>query len=155
MTPTTGQHVRVLFRNGLSMDGIVEEWCGNYAQLKSTTDESTIIITNPTEDIMVIKILAEEVPEETSEESEEKEPEVISIPLAPSRSSAEVFRDPPSFSEPHSAYDLARNKSLAELKIMANEQERQIIANKLKNHYPSQTKRPQYGYLGFFKRPTK
>ena len=131
MIPSPGQHVRVLFRNGVSMDGIVEEWYGNYAQLKSTTDESTIIITNPTQDIMVIKILPDE-------DSEEKEP--IFIPDPPSEELEQVE------AELHNELDL-RNKKLADLKIMANEAERQIIANKLKSHAPGGyvPHKPNYG----------
>lgn len=156
MIPEIGKRVRVLFRNGMGIDGIVEEWFGNYAQLKSTSDESTIIITNPTQDIMVIKILPDEIPEEITEP---QEPVIIPMGREP-RSPAEVFRNPPKFSSDTPADEFARvledipdptsdarNKSLAELKIMMNEQEKKIIAQKLKTHIPSGyvPHKPNYG----------
>jgi hypothetical protein len=145
------------------MDGIVKEWLSNYVQLKSTTDESTIIITDPTRDIMVIKILPEE--------KEESEP--IVIPLDNPRSPAEVFRNPPKWEdeekadysteklredfrarlykeipeekELHDNLDL-RTKKLAELKIMANKQEREVVASKLKTHHSAYVPhKPDYG----------
>ena len=87
---------------------------------------------------MVIKILPGEVPEEK---------EHIYIPDPPSEE-LELVEE-----ELHNNLDL-RNKKLAELKIMANDAERQIIANKLKTHFPSQVKGVQYGQPRFFKKPS-
>jgi sRNA-binding regulator protein Hfq len=143
MTPQMGQRVKVLFRNGTLVEGTVEDWLDNYVQLKSITDESVIIISHPAEDIMLVKIF----PLQT----EEKEEEPVSEPPSENEAEAEfrAFYDQPR----RSAYDLSANRTLAELHAMRAEEERQIISRKLKSHYPSQVKRPAYGYPRFFAKP--
>lgn len=145
MIPDKDKHVKILLRNGTLIEGIVEEWFQNHVQLRSTTDKSIMIITHPEEDIMLIKVLPDE--ETTDEESvPEKEPELPSTDLEAKFQKLHK--------EPGSAYDLSRNKSLAELRSMVAEQERQIIAKKLRTHYPNQVRRPSYGYPRFFKKPS-
>lgn len=158
MIPKDGDHVKVLFRNGTLIEGTVVEWYGNYALLKSIVDESTMIITNPGEDIMLIKIIP-------------SKNEAITIPLEGPRSPAEVFRDPPKWATPSGRnteenleekfqqiaesadpYDDVQNQKLADLYAEKAKQEKEIIGKKLRTHYPSQVRRPEYGQFGLFKK---
>lgn len=150
MIPKDNDHVKVLFRNGTLIEGIVLEWYGNYAVLKSIVDESTMIITNPDEDIMLIKIIP-------------PKDETKTIPLDGPRSPEEVFRDPPKWAPPagrntedktpeNNPFDVDRNKTLAELHAMKAQEERDIIAKKLRTHFPTTVRRPEYGQFGLFKK---
>ena len=139
MKPTEGQYVRCLFRTGLSMEGLVEKWSSGGATLTSVTDESTIIITHPDEDVMIIKILPPEtIPDPTQENKKPtKETHKYTTVDAAFEAITKESADP---------FDDLRNKTLAELKTKANEQEKKIIANKLKRHVPTHVRRPNYGY---------
>jgi hypothetical protein len=125
MTPQTGQHVKVILRNGAIAEGIVEEWLANTVQLKSLDGESILIITHPTEDIMLIKVMLDK-PEEVEVEPESTQEEV--------RDFDSQFQEAAKTTDPN---DVDAVKSLAQLRIELNKQERRIIAEKLKDHRPS------------------
>lgn len=124
MTPTTGQHVKCILRNGAIAEGIVEEWYNNVVQLKSLDGESVLIITHPAEDIMLIKIILDK-PEEVEEVPEPPQ----DLPALEKR-----FEEAREATDPH---DIDSVKSLAELRIELNKQERRIIADKLREHRPT------------------
>lgn len=118
----SGQRVKCILRNGTTVEGVVDEWYGNEAQLRSFDGKSILIITRPAEDIMLIKIILED-PEEK---------ENILPPKYPAK---EVEQNP--IETTHDVYNVDHNKSLAELKIDLAAQERRIIAEKLREHRPS------------------
>jgi len=129
MIPETGQHVKCILRNGIVAEGIVEEWYGNFARLKSLDDESLIIIPHPTEDIMLIKIIldrpksqAEEVRDKIVAHSEKQKLE---------QRFEEVHQ---TMTDPH---DHDALKTLAELRNEMAKQDRKIVAEKLREHRPS------------------
>jgi hypothetical protein len=128
-----GKHIRCVFKNGTVIEGIVKEWVIGSVQLQSLNDESIMIILHPEEDIMLIKVLADE-PEEPAEEEKDAPPlkEEIVAKLEEIRTEEDT--------------DL-QGKSIAELKQLVKAQERQIIANKIKEHYPSAhaPHKPNYG----------
>lgn len=132
MLPDTGKHVRVVFRNGTVIDGIVKEWVSNYVQLESLTDQSMIIITHPEEDIMLIKILLD--PPAKSESVPEKQQ---------IRKLADQLLEVP---ETEAQADL-QQKSMAELKRMVVDQDRKMIQRKIREHFPSgyTPHKPDYG----------
>lgn len=131
MTPSKGQHVKCILRNGAIAEGIVEEWFNNHVQLKSLDGESILIITHPSEDIMLIKV---------SLEQEKSEAERVADKIrAHSSQRAENELDE-YFEQAVEAHDPTNpddRKSLAELRIELAKEERKIIAEKLKDHRPS------------------
>ncbi len=149
MTPHAGQHVKCILRNGAIAEGIVEEWFANVVQLRSLHDDSILIITHPTEDIMLIKIMPEQALDEVEEvsptpipwEHEEKANygtkelrQEFRERLYGPQDLDEQFKAAAEATDPH---DIDSVKSLAELRIELNKQERRIIAEKLKEHRPN------------------
>lgn len=143
MTPQVGQHVKCILRNGAIAEGTVEEWFANTVQLRSLDGESILIITHPSEDIMLIKILLEKTEEED---------------LVPALEEQQVelekkFEEQREVTDPN---DVTSIKSLAELRIEMAKQERRIIAEKLRDHRPGSTgaRKVEYGYPGSSKKPS-
>lgn len=56
LSPTEGDEVKVLFRNGQVEEGLVVFWSDEKAVLKSLRSENIFIIQNTTQDVMGIKI---------------------------------------------------------------------------------------------------
>lgn len=127
MTPQTGQHVKCILRNGAIAEGIVEEWFANTVQLRSLDGESILIITHPAEDIMLIKIILDKAKE--IEADPDPGPTLEEV-----RDFESQFQEAADATDPH---DIDQVKSLAQLRIELNKQERRIIAEKLKEHRPS------------------
>jgi len=147
MTPRTGQHVKVLLRNGTLVEGLVEEWFNNHVQLKSLDGESVLILTRPEEDIMLIKILLDKLPEKTALKNPDD--------YRSSKEDADHFCssfDNPLVTDYNNPDEV---KSLAELRIELAKQERRIIAEKLREHRPSikGAGKVEYGYPGLGKKP--
>jgi len=141
MIPKTGQHIKCLLRNNIFVEGILEEWLGNMVQLKSLDERSVIVITDP-KDIMMFKVFLEE----TEEEIEEVSNPVELTPQTELEQEFQAVYEQPSESP-------TRTKSLAELRALMAEEERQMIVNKLRNHHIGETRKVKYGYPGFFKKP--
>jgi hypothetical protein len=130
MIPQKGQHIRCLLRNNLIIDGIVESWSDAKSVLRSLDDASVSIIQHSAQDIVVIKIIL-------------REPEKVKGDL--SAQFTEQLAKP--------SDDEFRLKNMAELKTLLNEQEKKIIAEKLKDHHVGDVKKVAYGQPGFFKKP--
>jgi hypothetical protein len=125
------QRVKLLFKNGLSIEGFIDSWVeGNYI-LRSLDGESLLIIQSPDEDIMAVKVMLhmqpaiKENPEKTASQPEE----------------------PPSEQE-------LRIRKLAELRLEAAAEERRIISSKLKDHHIGDVRKVGYGLPGFLKKPS-
>lgn len=126
MIPQPGQRVKCIFRNGVVAEGLVEEWFNNTAKLRSLDDQSILIITNPTADIMLIKIMLDNHPNL----SDNTLPTITeSIEQAQSNKSSETLVVDP--------YNPDYTKSLVDLRKELAEQSRRIIAEKLKEHRPT------------------
>lgn len=141
MTPQPGQHVKCFLRNGSMIEGFVEEWTQEQAVLKTLDHQSLMIIHSPTQDIMLTKVL---LPEEVPAKSR-----VQDIADAIRARAAEEGH-----AEPDEQSLDAMTK--AQLQIELAEQERRVVAEKMKDHYSdSQVPRKKtYGYPGFFKKPS-
>lgn len=156
MIPEVGQHIKVILKNNTVVEGIVEEWFNNYVKLKSLDEKSILIIPHPNEDIMLIKVfLTPEFPKlEFVKLKKDDGTEIETTPEA-HRVLNEVASLEEQFQEtlklPSDNPD--RLKTLAELKRLMNEQEKKIVSEKVKNHYIDGTRKVQYGYPGFFKKP--
>ena len=142
MIPKEGQHVRCVFRNGMVIEGIVEKWLPTVtAVLKSLEDGSTLIITKPTDDIMLVKIMPEkplEEPQPIPWEHEEKANYSVESLRQEFREHLygpqKKFEEAAEATDPH---DIDAIKSLAELKQELIKTERQIVAEKLREHRPA------------------
>lgn len=121
-----GEKVKIIFRNNSSIEGIIESWSKDEASLKSLDGKHIFVILNPYEDILLVKIEVQE----TKPMVKLPEPKPIDLPQEESE-------------------DL-RIKKLAELRILQNKAERETIANKLKDHNITDTRKVKYEYPGFF-----
>jgi hypothetical protein len=130
MIPQKGNHVKCLMRNNLVLEGIVDVWSDDQSILRSLDSTSVSIIQHSAQDIVVIKIILKE-PVQIKKELEVK------------------FED--EFNKPSD--DNLRVKNMVELKTMLNEQEKKIVAEKLKNHHIGEVKKISYGQPGFFSKP--
>ena len=143
MIPPTNSHVKILLRNNTIIEGIVQEWYGNLVKLQSLDDKSYVIIPHPEQDIILIKVFLDPNAKEENLESQEAESKEVKTELE--QQFQQTLEQP--------SGDPLRDKSLAELKTLMAAQDRQIVANKLKNHHIIETKKVKYGYPGFFKKP--
>jgi hypothetical protein len=154
MMPTEGQHVKCILRTGAMAEGIVEEWFNNVVQLRSLDGESILIIPHPNEDIMLIKIIAKmpkiDLPliNEVTDTTDVETSEGVRVVEHEISVLERKFQEAKNLS----TADPNKAKTLADLRIMMAEQEKKIISHKVRNHYPSETKKVQYGYPELLKK---
>lgn len=118
-----GQHVKCMFKNNSMVEGIVDGWNTNLIQLRSLSDQSMIFIINPQENLMMIKVMP-------LEEAEESLPIDSNLKEQISSKIKKVIQT--------SSNDTELLKlSVKELKHLAWEQERKMIADKIRNHFPN------------------
>ena len=141
MMPKEGQHVKCVLRTGAMAEGIVEEWFNNVVQLRSLDGESVLIIPHPNEDIMLIKIVLDK-----------PKSEVIKEKIIKKQTHSDLEKELQKVYEQPSGDDL-RTKKMAELKVLMAEQEKKIIADKLKDHRIGDTRKVEYGQPEFYKKP--
>lgn len=115
------QRIKLVFRNGTVVDGVVEEWSNAEVKLRSLDGDSILIIPHPTEDIMLVKIMLSKL--ETKSDPEQNKTEL-----------EKKFDQAHQTSNPYNDLD---NKNLADLKVEMAKQEREIIAQKLREHRPT------------------
>ena len=143
MMPKEGQHVKCVLRTGAMAEGIVEEWFNNVVQLRSLDGESILIIPHPNEDIMLIKIVLDKP---------KSEAEVIKEKIIKKQTHSDLEKELQKVYEQPSGDDL-RTKKMVELKVLMAEQEKKIIADKLKDHRIGDTRKVEYGQPEFYKKP--
>src|SRR5208282_4312888 len=150
-----GQHVKCFMRSTMVLEGLVEEWTEAQVVLKSLDGQSLMIIHSPATDIMITKVVLLEISEEevprrkTPQEWPDAQPkERIKEKLA------EVL-------EPTGDLNID-NLNLTELRQLVHEQEKQMIAQKKKEHFgtPSAPKRSvpysnPWGESAYYQRPRK
>jgi len=126
-----GQHIKILFRNGLVEEGVVIEWTGKQAVIKSLNSEDLLVIQNTEMDVQAVKIHVEgpvkKQPVFIDEEVELDEP----------------VRDP-----------YLRAKSLTELKLLRAKEEREKARALMNTHHISNSNpNITYGIPRFQKPP--
>jgi hypothetical protein len=123
--PEPGQHIKCLLTNGVLLEGTVIEWGDKQAVLKSLDGQNLMIVHRPATDIIMTKIMLGDKPKE------------ISVP--PTTSNREEHREDyikKKLEEIQSTIDTdLQKKSVEELRQMVLEEERQILANKKKQHF--------------------
>ena len=158
-----GQYIKVFFRHGgLILEGLVESWEPDNCVLRSLTDDSLIIIHSPQDDIMVIKVMPIVEPVDDHENDLSKQTGIKIIPgTLPKINDASKKLDKIDHQVVEDALgaeeltDMGlRAKKLAELHLMKINAEREIIANKLKDHNITETRKIEYGLPGFLSKPS-
>jgi len=139
VAPNHKSHVKILLRNNATVEGIVKNWYANVVELQSLDEQSCIIIPHPEEDIILIKVFL-------NNSSEEK---ISSNSENPQNELEQKFQQ--TLEQPSDDPD--RIQSLAELRILLSQQERQILTNKLRQHHLGETKKVEYGHPGFLPKP--
>jgi hypothetical protein len=132
MISLTNQHVKCIFRNGTIVEGIVEEWVPGAAHLRSLSDQSLMIIMHPDEDIMMIKV----IPEPEEEIIEEEKSKEDNSPPTQDRIRTILKEVENQDGEPE-----LQKLSVVELKRLVAKQEKKIIVDKIKEHFPGGTSR--------------
>jgi hypothetical protein len=122
-------HVKILLKNNTIVEGIVEEW-GDNIKLSSLEKDSYIIIQNPKENIVLVKIFIKNKLPQEKIDLEENFQQVVQSP----------------------SEDPLRLKSLVELKGLMCKQDKQIISDKLKNHHIESNQLVTYATPNFFKK---
>lgn len=116
-----GQYVRCVLKNNLLLEGIVESWSETISVIKSKDGLQSSIILNTLQDVMVVKIIHKH-PIELKTELEQQ---FIDTTSAPSD-------------------DELRLKKMVELKALLVEQEKKIVAEKLRSHHVGEVKKVNY-----------
>jgi len=133
MIPQKGQHVQCLLRVGGMVEGIVEIWSDDKTVLRSLDNKSLMIISKTADDIVLVKVMLpeRELPEIRSA-IQEKLKEVQHPTGEPEIDAT----------------------NLKQLRRMVVEQDRKIIADKIKEHHLVDVKskvpkyESKYGYPG-------
>lgn len=116
MVPQQGQYVKCFFRNTTQIEGYVIEWLEKQITLKSS-DESYLIIHKPLEDLMLTKIIA--APTSAIKQESEHKQEI-----------RDKLKETQQIDDPE-----LQTKSVKELRDLALAQEKQMIADKIRQHY--------------------
>jgi hypothetical protein len=142
-----GKHVKLLLQNNLMMEGIVQEWSNKKVALLALDGKSTSIIAHPRYDIRVIKLIHEEKSLQEPKDQITEKP--VSSDLEDSKSELDKkfnqVKQSPSDNQ-------LRIKTLAELKSELIEQEKIMIASRLKEHNIGEVKTVRYEQPRFFKK---
>lgn len=129
MIPQKNQYVKIIFNNSIQIDGFVESWEDKIVLLKN----NSYYIINNQKDILFYTI----------QNNIKKPEEIIKQNIETQRQFEQIKQSP--------SNDL-RLKKLAELRQELINQEKQIIANKIKEP-SSNSAGTQYGFPNFFKKP--
>ena len=135
ITVGIGQHVKCFLRSGMVLEGIVEESTGAQVVLRSLQDESLMIIHRPGEDIMLTKVMPEGESQEVPVDNNPKDPALV-VTMSPNIPIKEQVRS--KLNEALQTEDPELQKlSIDELRQLVKEQDRQIIAQKRREHFGS------------------
>jgi len=123
-----GQHVKCFMRSTMVLEGLVEEWMEAQVVLKSLDGQSLMIIHSPVTDIIITKVVLQEISEEevpkrkTPQEWLDNQPqELIKEKLA----EVLIGSDNPDLD----------NLNIEQLRQLVREQEKQMIDQKKKEHF--------------------
>jgi hypothetical protein len=123
-----GKHVKYFLRNGMVLEGFVEKDTPSECILKSIDGKNLLIVHRPTEDILLTKVLLEE-----PEIVEEK---VVETPKKLTETQQEVRDKLQQVIRPTGEPELVK-LNIKQLRVLVQEQDKQIIAQKKKEHFGS------------------
>lgn len=135
ITVGKGQHVKCFLRSGMVLEGIVEESTGAQVVLRSLQDQSLMIIHRPGEDIMLTKVMPDGELQQIPVEEQPRDPSKI-VTMSPNIPIKEQVKK--KLEEALQAEDPElQNMSIEELRQLVHEQDRQLIAQKRREHFGS------------------
>ena len=140
MKIAVGTYVICLLRNSIVAEGTVEEWSDDQCVLKSADKKNLIILPDPRQDIIMIKVILDESKPIAKPPAPVTKTQIANTIMSIRDQFNHISHYPPS--------DL-RNQKLAQLKILLIEEEKKEIAEKLRNHHIGQVKETSYGTPGF------
>jgi len=148
-----GQHVKLVFRNSTQLEGVVDTWENNTAVLVSKDQKSKMIVLNVSSDVMAIKVSLDAETQSEQPHQEQYQPEQKETERQWSKSKTDDLQD--RFEEIKSApsQDNLRIKNLADLRSMIINEEKNIVREKLRSHYPTTVGQSYYGNP-FIKKPS-
>ena len=123
-----GKSVVIIFRNNMTVSGIVKKWDGEYI-LETIDRESFIIITRPDDDIMAVKVMSSVQPNLVKTET----PVVATAARRyeeVAKEISKIIEEPQENMNPQSL----KIKKLADLHRMAVESEKNLVKAKLQEH---------------------
>lgn len=121
-----GKHIKCFLRNGMVLEGIPEEWSDSRVVLKALDGQSLMIVHSPTEDILLTKVMLVEVPEIPEETKVVEETDAKEQVREKLHEVLESGDDPK-----------LQQMNLKQLRALVVQQEKQMIAQKRKEHFPS------------------
>ena len=129
-----GSLVKVFFKGGLSAQGTVVNSSKEELLLKAESCEDLLLINNPKEDLLMIRVFVQK-----SEEPQEKQ--IVEPPIVSNRFEFQPERN----------LDIkSRTVKLVDLKLKQAEQERKITSQKLQSFEPNPNAKPiKYGQPKF------
>lgn len=139
MINSVGKYIKLFLKNGLVAEGRLSEYNKRRATLKNEEGDCTLVVYDPEENIIMVKIFDLKDSDNDSNDVDDKiiEPEIT------------LFVDD-EFNEPDECADTLQErhmnniKNLAELYKLKSEAEREQISNKLKTFQPGQMRTPSY-----------
>lgn len=143
-----GTRVLLMFRTSVSSEGFIESWSEETGYiLRTLSNDGFIIINNPKEDLIAVKIVC----------SSKEEVKQISNYIESTINRQNVLISNKIKEQPNNQIDNSSQadeqdenldfklRKLADLKIMAAKQDREIISSKLKDHSFTEMKPVTYG----------
>jgi hypothetical protein len=146
MIPNVKDFVVLIFKNSIRVEGFVNFWSEKKIILESRNKDCFIVI-NDLSEVLAYKIIKDIQKQDQNNKSEKAES--IRQALYNDYDTQSYMKDKNIHRNEDGSLDI---KSLAELRKMEAESERQIIINKLKNHRISGIQSVKYDTPRFFKK---
>jgi sRNA-binding regulator protein Hfq len=144
MIPQKGQYVKIVFRNGTQMEGIVENWTDQKTVLLSEDGQSTMVIMKTAEDVLAFKVVFNHMSlieaKKRLAESQDKFRQILKQPIPVEQVEEEGL-----------APLQIKAKTLAQLKTLMIEQEKKIISEKIREHSANDIRTTNYEQPRFHK----
>lgn len=143
MKPSENQFVKIFFKNGTQVEGIVQEW-GKQIILSSENSNSVMVITKPNQ-IIMYKIVKELKPQNKVNDYnpptviQEKKDEDYIDPGLTTHYNWEIQEEDPNV--PKEYLDAKSKVELHKLKI---KEEKEVFAKKLKEHQLGEVRKVEY-----------
>jgi hypothetical protein len=156
-----GQHVKCFFKAGTVVEGIVKSWSKDESELLSLNDNNLMVILHTYEDLMLVKVVLEEPPQEIVAEDPSINPRKTPqewLDAQPKEWIKEKLAEVLTGSDDP---DLDK-MNMTQLRQLVHEQEKEMIAQKKKEHFgtPSAPKRSvpysnPWGQSAYYQRSRK
>ena len=119
MIPKPGQHVKLLLRSSITLEGIVEHWSSEQVELKSIDGERLILVHSPIVDIILTTITI------NPQKSDKQLPEIKEA-ISQQLETVLITKDP-----------TINRLNIQQLKSLVKQQDHKIITEKRKEHFGS------------------